>query len=118
MKLTVPQILKPSLVATTLALAAPAMAHENHDTPTVLPPIAPGASYEVTVQCPHPHSEYVVSGGVQSLDQLRPTGPLVVTASYPSSTRSWTVELTNRSGRPTSVGEATIVVTALCRYRH
>ncbi len=106
-----------AFLATALAFASQVTAHEYSNSPISLPPIGPGASYSVTVTCPH-HWEYIVSGGVSSLDQLNPTGPLVVTASYPDSTRSWTVEFTNRSGRPTAVGEASAVITPLCNYRH
>ncbi len=107
-----------SFAVATLTIASQATAHWDQDTVHVhLPSIAAGASYSVTVTCPN-RLEYILSAGVQSIDQLNPTGPLVVTGSYPSSTRSWTVEFTNRSGRPTAINEASAVITPLCGYRH
>lgn len=113
---TISKVLKASVLFAALSVGSQSFAHEDHDTVHQLPPIPAGDSYSVTVRCPH--NQYIVTGGVENIDQLNPTGPLVVTASYPSSTRTWTVEFTNRSGRPTSVGEATVTITPLCRYRH
>lgn len=116
MKLDLKKTVAIAVLASAMSVASQVGAHEDHDTPVNLPSIGPGASYSVTVHCPD--NQYIVSGGVESIDQLNPTGPLVVTASYPSSTRTWTVEFTNRSGRPTAINEASAVITPLCRYRH
>ena len=95
-------------------VATQASAHDVMSASTPLPVIAAGASTEMTINCPAGH--YAVSGGYADLDQLNPTGPLEVTASYPSSTRSWTVEFTNGSGRPTGMREAEVTLYVTCDH--
>jgi hypothetical protein len=84
---------------------------------TPVPPLAAGASQKFVIHCPH--HRFVVSGGFANNDQLNGAlGPLVVTASYPKTTRSWAIEVTNDSGRPLSTGEARLTLYALCGYHH
>lgn len=105
-------------LAAGLAIGTQASAHYVVSGETPVPALDPGDSIEFTITCPH-HLRYVVSGGVQNNDQLNGrVGPLIVTASYPKTTRSWAVEVTNKSGRPTSVVEARLTLYALCGYNH
>ncbi|WP_425038608.1 hypothetical protein [Primorskyibacter sp. S187A] len=108
--------LKLTVLAAALGLASQAYAHGPETKTMALPSIAAGASMDVSITCSHGHS--VMSGGVQGIDQLNATGPLVVTGSGASSTSTWTATLTNRSGRPTGANEASVTLTALCGYRH
>jgi hypothetical protein len=107
-----------TIVATGLALASQASAHEVVSGTTPVPPLAAGASQEFVINCPH--HRFVVSGGVQNNDQQAASrvGPLVVTASYPKTTRSWAIEVTNDSGRTLSTVEARLTLYALCGYQH
>ncbi|AHM04171.1 hypothetical protein roselon_01805 [Roseibacterium elongatum DSM 19469] len=107
-------VLATTIVAAGLAVATQASAHEVFSETMTLPVIAAGGSQEVTITCPAHH--YVVAGGFENNDQLNPAGPLVVTASYPASTRSWRIEVTNRSGRPTAINEASITMYATCDH--
>ncbi len=113
-------ILKKTLVATLFAAtafgASQTAAHGPETATVLLPVISAGGSFKATIKCSHGH--YVMAGGVQNIDQLTSRGPLVVTASYPMDTHSWTVEFTNDSGRPTGKQEATVTLFALCGYRH
>ncbi|WP_136441509.1 hypothetical protein [Pacificoceanicola onchidii] len=97
------------------AIASPALAHGVHSHSVDLPVIGSGASHEVVIKCSH---GYALSGGVKAGDRMSPNGPLMITGSYPKTTRSWAVELTNRSGRPTGAMEASVTVYAMCGYRH
>lgn len=107
-------VLGTAVVAAGLALATQASAHHVLSGTTPVPSLAPGASQEFTITCPH--HQYMISGGYENNDQLNATGPLVVTASYPKTTRSWAVEVTNRSGRPTSVLEAELTLYVTCDH--
>ena len=107
-----------AILAAGLALGTQASAHYVVSGETPVPALSPGESIEFTIHCPH-HMRFVVSGGVENNDQLRGSlGPLVVTASYPKTTSSWAVEVTNDSGRTTSVVEARLSLYALCGYHH
>ncbi|WP_425098317.1 hypothetical protein [Tropicibacter sp. S64] len=97
------------------ALASPALAHEIESSTVTLPVIGAGATHEVVIHC---HHGYALSGGVKKGKRLFPTGPLVVSGSYPKTTRSWAIEFSNRSGRPTGAMEANATVYALCGYHH
>lgn len=97
-----------------LAFGSPAAAHGVVSETFTLGVVDPGETAAVTLTCPHHH--YVMSGGYDAVRRIAPAGPMVVTASYPASTRSWTVELENRSGRPTGVNEAQITVFAMCDH--
>lgn len=97
------------------AMASPAAAHGVHSHTVDLPVIGSGDSYEVVLKCSH---GYALSGGVKKGTRMSPGGPLMITGSYPKTTRSWAVELTNRSGRPTGAMEASVTVYAMCGYRH
>lgn len=103
-----------AILAAAVAFSTQATAHEVFSETLTLPVIASGGSQEVTITCPAHH--YVVAGGYENNDQLNPTGPLVVTASYPATTRSWRIEVTNRSGRPTAINEARITLYATCDH--
>jgi hypothetical protein len=106
-----------AVLAAGLALGSQASAHYISSGTTPVPALNPGESIEFTINCPH--HRYVVSGGVENNDQLNGArGPLVVTASYPKTTRSWAVEVTNDSGRRTSIVEARLTLYALCGYQH
>jgi hypothetical protein len=102
------------ILAATVAFSTQAGAHEVFSETLPLPVIGSGDSEEVTITCPAHH--YVVAGGYENNDQLTATGPLVVTASYPATTRSWRIEVTNRSGRPTAINEARITMYATCDH--
>jgi hypothetical protein len=107
-----------AVLAAGLALGSQASAHYVVSGETPVPALSPGESIEFTVNCPS-HLHYVVSGGVENNDQLNGAqGPLIVTASYPKTTSSWAVEVTNDSGRTTSVVEARLTLYALCGYSH
>lgn len=107
-----------AVLAAGLAIGTQASAHYVVSGETPVPALGPGESIEFTITCPH-HLRYIVSGGVENNDQLRGAlGPLIVTASYPKTTSSWAVEVTNKSGRTTSVVEARLTLYALCGYRH
>jgi hypothetical protein len=107
-----------AVLAAGLAIGSQASAHYVVSGETPVPALDPGESIEFTINCPH-HLRYVVSGGVENNDQLNGArGPLVVTASYPKSTSSWAVEVTNDSGRTTSTVEARLTLYALCGYSH
>ena len=107
-----------AILAAGLALGTQASAHYVVSGETPVPALSPGESIEFTINCPR-HLHYVVSGGVANNDQLNGArGPLVVTASYPKTTSSWAVEVTNDSGRTTSVVEARLSLYALCGYHH
>ncbi|MCS6624165.1 hypothetical protein N0B44_14700 [Roseibacterium beibuensis] len=103
-----------AILAAALAASTQASAHEVFSETIQMPVVGSGDSQEVTITCPAHH--YVIAGGFANNDQLTPTGPLVVTASFPASTRSWTIELTNRSGRPTSTREAMVTIYATCDH--
>ena len=96
----------------TFAFVSQGLAHGPVEETFNLGVIGAGQTGEETVHCPHHH--WVVSGGVVGGERLAPNGPLEVTGSYPSSTRAWTVQVTNGSGRPTGAQEASITVRALC----
>lgn len=111
------KIFSVAVMAVGFAFGSQASAHEVVSGTTPVPPLDPGASQEFVIHCPG--HQYVLSGGVENNDQLRGAlGPLVVTASYPKSTRSWAVEVTNDSGRPLSIVEARLTLYALCGYHH
>lgn len=112
------KLLSAVTLAAGVTLASQAAAHHVVSGTTPVPPLAPGASQEFVINCPH-HS-FVVSGGVQNNDQQAASrvGPLVVTASYPKTTRSWAIEVTNDSGRTLSTVEARLTLYALCGYNH
>jgi len=109
--------LKLTMLAGAMAIATQASAHEVVNNTMTLEPIAAGATKEFVVACPHSW-QYVVSGGAKINKQLTSNGPLLVTASYPKTTKSWAIELTNRAGRPTGAMEVNATFTALCNYRH
>ncbi|MCT4683694.1 MAG: hypothetical protein N4A39_08175 [Roseicyclus sp.] len=111
------KIISAAVIAAGFAFGTQAGAHEVVSGTTPVPALAPGASQEFVINCPG--HQFVLSGGVENNDQLRGAlGPLVVTASYPKSTRSWAVEVTNDSGRPLSTVEARLTLYALCGYHH
>lgn len=111
------KIVGTAIVAAGLSLGSQAVAHEVVSGVTPVPPLAAGASQEFTITCPH--HRFIVSGGVENNDQLRGNqGPLIITASYPKTTRSWAVEVTNDSGRPLGVREARLELYALCGFVH
>ncbi|MFW2545117.1 hypothetical protein ACN2XU_21000 [Primorskyibacter sp. 2E107] len=97
------------------AIAAPAVAHDIESRTVALPVIGAGDAYEVVIKC---HHGYALSGGVKKGKRIFPDGPLVVSGSYPKTTRSWAIELTNRSGRPTGAMETSATVYSLCGYHH
>lgn len=105
------------VLAAAVGIGSQASAHEIVENTMTLNPIAGGASEEFTVTCPH-HHQFVVSGGAKFNKKLTRVGPLEVTASYPKSSRSWAVEVTNRAHRPTGAKEVNMTFTALCGYRH
>ena len=106
---------KISIVAAAVAFATQAGAHTVKSETTGLPVIPAGGSAEVTVSCHGNH--YAISGGYENNDQLRGAlGPLEVTASYPKSTKTWAVEFTNTSGRPTGMQEASATVFVMCGH--
>lgn len=106
-----------AVIVVGFAFGTQASAHEVVSGTTPVPPLAPGASQEFVIHCPG--HQYVLSGGVANNDQLNGArGPLEVTASYPKTTRSWAVEVTNDSGRPLSTVEARLTLYALCGYHH
>lgn len=110
-------IIGAAVMAAGLTLASQASAHEVVSATTPVPVLDPFESIEFTINCPH--HRFIVSGGVENNDQLRGAlGPLMVTASYPKTTRSWAVEVTNNGGRPTAIREARLTLYALCGYRH
>ena len=78
--------------------------------------LAAGTSETVSVSC-HGHHN-VTGGGYDILTQINPTGPIVVTASYPSAKNTWSVDVANRSGRPTNNSETQIAVYAICSGGH
>lgn len=107
--------IKMTLVAAAAVFATGASAHVVKSETSQLPVIAAGGSAEVTVSC-HGH-HYAISGGFENNDQLRGAlGPLEVTASYPKSTKTWAVEFTNTSGRPTGKMEANVTVFVMCGH--
>ncbi len=97
------------LAATFCAAATVGHAHGIESQTLTLPVIGAGDSYEVVTQCSH---AYAVNGGIQSGDELLASG-LEITGSYPKTTKSWAVEITNDTGRPTAINEvnATFYVT-------
>lgn len=106
---------KLTIVAAAAAFATQAGAHEVQSKTVTLPVIGAGDSAEVTITCPAHH--YALSGGYENNDQLRGAlGPLEVTASYAKSTRTWAVEFTNTSGRPTGAQEASVTISAYCDH--
>ncbi len=109
------QTLAITAMAAGLGFATQATAHEVESVTMNLTPIAAGPSRVIEHTCSH---GYAISGGVSSLEQVTSYGPLVVTGSYPSNTRTWAVQLTNKSGRPTGAIEVTVTIQALCGYRH
>ncbi|MDJ0820686.1 MAG: hypothetical protein QNJ09_02605 [Paracoccaceae bacterium] len=110
------QTLTAAALATGLGLASQAAAHVVESGTMQLSPIASGAKYVVEHTCTH-HG-YALSGGLTIDKQVTTYGPLVVTGSYPKSTRTWAVELTNKSGRPTGAMEVMVTIRVLCGYRH
>lgn len=115
--LNLKKTLQASLVVTAVAFASQGLAHGVEKSTVTLPVIAPGGSTTVTITCSGHH--YARSGGFENNDQLLGArGPLEVTGSYPASTRSWAVEVTNNSGRPTAINEARATIYAMCGYRH
>jgi len=108
---------KLTVLAAVMAIGSQASAHEVVNNTVTLQSIAAGATEEFVITCPH-HYQYVVSGGVKINKQLTSNGPLMVTSSYPKTTRSWAIEFTNRAGRPTGAQEVNVTFSALCNYRH
>lgn len=103
--------LKVTLCAALSVLATQASAHGIEQTSRAVT-IASHASETISVSC---HGNHKVTGGGYKLnDQRSPDGPVVVTASYPSSAGTWTVDVTNRSGRETVNNESVISVYAIC----
>ncbi len=98
--------------------ALPALAHSVVSDTFQIPSMRPantGDTALVTIECPHGH--YVVAGGYRDLDQLNGSvGPLEVIASFPSSTRSWSIELVNASGRLTGAQEASVTMYVVCDH--
>jgi len=98
------------------AFSVPANAHEVYHATVTVPPVSSGASTEIALTCPG--HLYAIAGGFANNDQLNPASPLIVTANYPKSTRTWAIELTNGSGRPTSVDEARVTLYITCDHHH
>lgn len=109
------QTLKICILGVSLAFATQATAHGLQTETQSLPTIAAGDSLELTISCPSKHA--VISGGYENNQQRNSTGPLTVTASYPKSSNTWAVEVTNRSGRPTVSGESKVTLYAMCGGR-
>ena len=103
-----------AVFAAGVALASQASAHHVFTEEVAMPVVAPGASVTLTIHCPHHH--YSVSGGYEAGDRVSPNGPMMATGSYPGTTQSWSVEFTNRSGRPTIAGEATATLYVTCQH--
>lgn len=107
-------ILRTLAAATAMVVASQASAHGVVTATTAVPGISSGGSAVLTINCPHHH--YAIAGGYQNDESLNPNSMLVVTGSYPASTRSWAVEFTNRSGRPTVASEAEVVLYVTCDH--
>lgn len=103
-----------AILAASLAFATSAGAHNVFSETFNLPVVGSGDTLEVEIRCPPHH--FSISGGFSAGDRLAPDGPLVITASYPKTTRTWAVELTNRSGRPTGAQEASVTAFVTCDH--
>ncbi|MBM7066162.1 hypothetical protein [Actibacterium sp. 188UL27-1] len=105
---------KAALIAAVAAISTQAGAHGVVTEAVQLPVIGVKDTHTVTVTCPGRH--YAIAGGFHAGERVYPDGPIMVTASYPKNTRSWTVEFTNRSGRPTASTEANASVYVMCEH--
>lgn len=75
-----------------------ALAHWIDRVDVFIPAVAGGETFSVSATCSSGH----VTGGGYELDRrLTSDGPMVVVKNRPTDSRTWTVELVNRSSAPT-----------------
>lgn len=106
--------IKTIAVGAIFAFATPAFAHNVVSDTVTVPVIAAGGSATLTITCPHHH--YAIAGGFGNEGDGAWTGSIDVTANYPQSTRTWAVEVTNRSGRPTGAQQFTGTLYVTCDH--
>lgn len=103
---------KAALMFPLLVVASQASAHGIESKTILLPTVGSGATADLIHTCLNGHAYsggYTNDSGSVSFD---------VSGSFPSATDTWTIRLTNVSGRQTGAQEVTMTIHVLCGGVH